>query len=313
MFAMQMPQLVCFRPVEEVDYYVPMDNVSSETWEDIQQRGLIHCFRESGVSYVFSHALPQVAQENIQVFWSVRCTSGTEMGCALPPEPMVSVLERFGTPWSSTEERTAPARQQVRTGRIQVLAKHPWLRGHFEEEDDDTTRGIDGVSPQGPQQVAPVDELTDQQVEDVFLELKARRLELNLENMPNRDFRVRVLGGAWCKAHSGLSYDAFQGYVLASSPAAAWAGRYKIRKTSRYGVTVFGDGLASLLAHEWCRRCQHFYDVFERQDDPQYRYSEQDVGAFVVSLELLALLPTLAPGSLQAARVHDLVSFAPAV
>ena len=215
------------------------------------------------------------------------------MGCALPPEPMVSVLERFGTPWSSTEERTAPARQQVRTGRIQVLAKHPWLRGHFEEEDDDTTRGIDGVSPQGPQQVAPVDELTDQQVEDVFLELEARRLELDIENMPNRDFRVRVLGGAWCKAHSGLSYDAFQGYVLASSPAAAWAGRYKIRKTSRHGVTVFGDGLASLLAHEWCRRRQNVYDVFERQDDPQYGYSEQDVGALVVSLELVALLPTL--------------------
>ena len=68
-------------------------------------------------------------------------------------------------------------------------------------------------------------------------------------------------------------------------------------KTVRYGVGVFGDARAAILANEWCSRCQYYWAIFQEQDDDNYKYTDDDLSAYKPRLAFTEALLTFEPGS----------------
>ena len=45
-----------------------------------------------------------------------------------------------------------------------------------------------------------------------------------------------------------------------------------------------------MLALEWCRRSQHFYNLYRQSDRPDFRYSPQELTSYEESAEWVAFL-----------------------
>ena len=47
---------------------------------------------------------------------------------------------------------------------------------------------------------------------------------------------------------------------------------------------------ASCMALEWCRRVQHFYDIYTGQDDPDFENSAEELESYEESIEFIDLM-----------------------
>jgi hypothetical protein len=300
LFAMQRPYLVCFAPLEELEHFVSVHQiVTSDSWDEIQEAALARLFRCDFECVLFGDELPGVPIEQIQVFENVRYTVDSKMVCAVGPVPLQSILDGLPQPAASVGEPREATPQPSTTDAL--LRQFPWLQGHFKQEEKRRRDG--GGGGPGPRDEPGQDrelasaELTDEQLEECFLELEDRRARMEDESVDLANFRVRVLGGPWCLAHLGVPYDAFQGWCTDPSAEATWAKRYKMGKTSRFGVGVFGDARSVVLANEWASRCQYYWNIFTEQDDDNYTFTENDYAGYKPRLAFLAALPSFDPGS----------------
>ena len=48
-----------------------------------------------------------------------------------------------------------------------------------------------------------------------------------------------------------------------------------------YAYARYGEADATRLATEWCRRNQHYYDIFLSADDVAYAFTEADTASYV--------------------------------
>jgi hypothetical protein len=301
--------------LEELEYYVPMVSVTSDNWEDLQMRGTAHRFRCDLEHFVFWSKLPQVPLAQIHLFTGVRYTSANEMSCARSSEPLQTVLATFPKAERYSEDDREP-RPVTDTWKADLLRRHPWMKGHFEEEDAARRSGIGGPASDSDNHhrrtVAEASEdLTDEQFDDCFNELEARRHLLRVEVVAVKDFKVRVLGGAWCLANLGVPYDAFQGFVSESSPAGAWAVLYHVGKTARFGVQLFGDAIASVMANEWANRCQYFWNIHQGQELPLYVYTAAEIAAYTPLDAFTEVLRVFGPLVAGHQRLLDLSNLVP--
>ena len=55
-----------------------------------------------------------------------------------------------------------------------------------------------------------------------------------------------------------------------------------MHQSSRYDVNKYGDRCAGILAREWGKRMQYFYDIYcaRAPDGGQYRYTAEDIESY---------------------------------
>ena len=87
-----------------------------------------------------------------------------------------------------------------------------------------------------------------------FLDLLMQRRRYWSDNLPEGaprwDFKVKVRGGEWCEAHTGLPYNEMRGEAV--NMAVQWCGLYRLRKTSTFSIALYTEEIAHSLAVIWC-------------------------------------------------------------
>ena len=145
--------------------------------------------------------------------------------------------------------------------------------------------------------------LTDSQLDAMFDELASARENVTSSTSEGGDFICTVLGGSWTLQHLGRSHDAYRGQVARSaSEAAAFAKEYGLQTSSRYNVDLYGEEGALTLAYTWAAKAQHFYDIWKKQPNPAYAFTDQDFASWQPGHRFLELLGILTGRALQRAR-----------
>eukprot|EP00975_Prorocentrum_lima_P028451 5978582-Prorocentrum_lima.AAC.1 len=62
---------------------------------------------------------------------------------------------------------------------------------------------------------------------------------------------------------------------------------------SSFAFKQFGEAVATQMASEWCRRLQHFYNIWISQQEPNYRYTAEDLGSHIPAAEWVELCASL--------------------
>ena len=119
------------------------------------------------------------------------------------------------------------------------------------------------------------------------------------------DFVANVRGGKWTIERKGVPFDFVRGYAR-TDDAMAWADRYLGKKSSNYSVRLYGEEICNVLALEWARRCQGFFEYYKAAGDPLFRYGPEHVPpAYTGRFQII--LDTVAPGSKVYIRAQQIV------
>ena len=150
----------------------------------------------------------------------------------------------------------------------QDIADHPWLARFLKRqvaaEGAESTRS--GASGEGerPRSVN-VDEVDEDVVMTAFADLEEQReifrqgIELHGE-----EFATNVIGGAWTKANRGISGDRVKCWAT-SMEVKDFCKVYGLQLQISFTMKLYTHQGCTALATMWCKRMQHFYDVWSVQ------------------------------------------------
>jgi len=135
----------------------------------------------------------------------------------------------------------------------------------------------------GPR-VLPKD-LDEEHARQVRERLMARR-ELWARDFSDMYFYVRILGGVWTE-HFGHD-DANNHSAFARACVIPWTRLYKWPKQRGFHIATYGEEGANMLAREWCNKGHFYYTMWrDRGSDKDYRYTDEDIAAYVPPAEFL--------------------------
>ena len=86
------------------------------------------------------------------------------------------------------------------------------------------------------------------------------------------------------------------------SDAVEWCDRYLRARSAQFDAQMYLDHGASVLAREWCRRLQYFWDLHRHSGDPHYVYTQADVAGYRPLPEFPEVVAGLQGRALQRAR-----------
>ena len=148
----------------------------------------------------------------------------------------------------------------------------------------ETSSSQEVATPQQTQKATPKgrhDELTDEQVQEVFDALEQKRQEWADDVVGyDGDFNITLTGGPAVMREHGLAFQAFKGLVRQGSPAELWCGQHGLAKSASFSLAMYGEQTARIMAHAWCHRMHYFYSLWVAADDPSFRYTDEDVAAY---------------------------------
>lgn len=122
--------------------------------------------------------------------------------------------------------------------------------------------------------------IEDEVMESVWATLEAKRREVEEVDPDTGDhFYVTVRGGCWTKAHTGKAYDSFSGQARGGTPR-EFCALYGMRTMASFATSKYGEVASSTMAHEWCRKMEHFFAVWMGQDSWEYAFSSDDAKAY---------------------------------
>lgn len=208
---------------------------------------------------------------------------------------------------SSISDGDAKNKQKKRNEDIEgsLLDRYPWLQKY---QDDKEARS--GASDS--ESDASIPELEEDAAAAAFSSLEAKRYEVDTSmSSDGCDFRVTIRGGAWTARHLGVPFDSVRGAAFGPEPI-RFCKRYRLPQSGTFAYRLYSDRVAECLARFWCQRLQALYDTYLFAREEQYRFSQDDLAAALVSSDeldaALAGLPDSHPGW---ARRAAIVALAP--
>ena len=108
-------------------------------------------------------------------------------------------------------------------------------------------------------------------------------------------FYSRIQGGRWTKAHKKVGADSILALPRGGWPK-AWAEYFHWPKQKGFAFTAYGELVCVEMAHEVCRRAEHFYllwceagcELWEFEYDDTMVAAHEEVPACVEFVALLA-------------------------
>ena len=214
---------------------------------------------------------------------------------------------------ASTNTRALPA-----SALPDVVVDHPWvqeyMKDNVEEGHRKTRRKATGTSAA----IYDGDDDDDEEVEVLPLDKEAiwkalddKRQEWARGDVAHgSDFVTCVRGGAWwwINKWTNTGIDCVVGQAKAS---ATWCATYKLNKMARFSFAKYIEPIAIGLALEWCRRLQHYYDLWCMQDDAKYRFTPDDLASYTEGQEFRVLLDGVPLGGPLRERVNAIRALVP--
>lgn len=100
---------------------------------------------------------------------------------------------------------------------------------------------------------------------------------------------TKVLGGTWTRKHKRKAADATIGIVVGGAPK-GWGRQHGLNIEASFAHNKYGKDKATSLALEWCRRMNHFCEVFLLRNELENCYSPEDIAPYEEGLPWLDFL-----------------------
>ena len=180
--------------------------------------------------------------------------------------------------------------------------------GSFQTKDSHSSSDDEDATPCSSIQRA---ELPDDVLARVWQMLDAKRAAWATEASGHgEDFVTRIRGGKWTMQAKGVPYDSIVGQALAGLPT-SWCREYQLNVVASFSYAKFGDQAASALAVEWCRRMQHFFNIWVAQPDPKYKFSLADAEGLVADVAFEEAKASVASDKNLSARFDEVQNLFP--
>ena len=298
LYATQTPQNIVFAPLTLVEPYVDTD----QNWEDAAVERWRWQFDCDVLKFVHGFELSDVPVERLFMLAGVEYLTGGGLGTDFDEEPLTDVLADLPKgPAASTSSETRSTQPAVSPT---LLNQFPWLTGGLEQDQAKAktakVAGGTGDGHSGSSCALFREELTDEQYEDIFVELQEARARVAAESGKGdgSDFRMRVLGGKWTAEHRGRAFDAYAGEASAGEPS-KWAVQYSMGRSARFDVSLYTAKGASCLAKTWRCKCQYFYDIWLVSGGGRYAYTADDIAGWPEPEEFTELASSYTGRALQ--------------
>lgn len=122
-------------------------------------------------------------------------------------------------------------------------------------------------------------------------ELLALRAEWEFPEGDDSHFYLHVLGGKWTKRNTGSVADAAKG--VARAYARDWCAAYSFPKQRAYYYNRYSRLGAHMLAEEFCRRGNHFLNIYLESDEPvdvPWAYTQEQLDSYQPEFEFVSWL-----------------------
>lgn len=295
LYATQKPLFACFSLLEEVEQDVPLVRVTKAVWDELGRTHFCRKFKANFLNTCPSYTFPEAPLSSISVLMDLHYSEGHHLvsdADLLPLEEVLSWLpkveRKVRTPQASTVGSNA-------SNDSALLAQHPYLKGVFAQQAAESNNpqksssSVEIVPPAG-------ESVDDDALETLFSELETKRQEYVEPPGHHGDFVVTLLGGKWAMERKGVPFAAFQGKVKDNTLADSWCLNYSMQRTARFEISMYGEEVASTLAHGWCDRMQHFFQLWANSGQERYSYTAEDVAAYTEPPEV-AKLTTILTGA----------------
>ena len=286
LFATQKPLSPHFQPLLLKDLATPcLEGASGEECEQLSLAWDQYVFEGRPGAYVEGSQLPFPSGEGVMVLQGLSYTASGRLVTNLQPISLESFLHLL--PSKTKQPRAKAAQRQLLPKDLpqDSLSQYPWLAEFGQQGEASSSLGPEALDPQAPQPLA--DEADAETVlEGVWGELEEKRKEWAAEAPVQGDsFAVEVVDWAWTKGQAGRAYLCIEGRA-AKGDATAWCRRYQLNAYTSFSAKLYGEEVARALAVEWCRRMQHFFDLYRCQPArdfkflPDHKASLEDSTAF---------------------------------
>ena len=145
----------------------------------------------------------------------------------------------------------------------------------------------------------------------VYEALLAKRKELDLEEQSSDDassFKVKLMGGKWCKENLGKDYDSYRGCCAGKAPE-SWCLRFNLPRSASFSIGKYGQVSACQLARVWSHRMQHLYNLFaQSKDQDSFAYTAEMYDNYVLEPRLREWASGLALKELARERFNQVLA-----
>jgi len=276
---------VAMSRLQPVDIYHVMHTVTSDNWEGVAMEYRAFEFEADWLSDVPWYKLPRVPPQEMRVITDLVHEGGRKITTRDTGTPFLQFMGSLVDvpPARMGEEKhdDHPHKRKL-NWRAQILAKYPWLEGAIEEDEKEEKRKRLKAKT-AVQKDGDLGELDDDQIEEMFDLLRKQRAELAEGGKRGQctDFKWRVLGCKKKMQEKGQASDAVAGIATPNSPASDFSDAYGLGRFRRFEINLYHMEGASCLAQEWCRKAQHYWNIYSGQKDANYIFSEADHTAFL--------------------------------
>ena len=146
---------------------------------------------------------------------------------------------------------------------------------------------------------------------DAALELEVLRAEWEPEMESAHAFRVVLRGGAYYKKTKGVVADEARAFARFQA-AKDWCDQFGWPREKSFSLALYTAPGAVALANEFCRRSNHYYDMWLASDDADDAFSFAHVAPPSDDEEFLDWITTLDADGASFAKGFELLELRPA-
>ena len=241
------------------------------------------------VTYIPWQKLPILGAPGIIVAEHLQCLPGFLLG-RTPVLPLADWLATWPTPVRLAREppSVTPAAPSV----VSELERSPWAKMYTKagaqaagDADDDICDDVDAI------------------VVEAAAALEAKSAMWTAPASDGQDFFVRFRSGtSWAAGGGG------GGGVIATEAKRGlpreFCTVYKLRQPATFNFDKIGADVATEGSLEWCRRTQHYFDIWRLQGCHNYNFSVDELSSYVPLAAWPVLCAKVIPGSVAFDRVE---------
>ena len=257
LFATQKHLFACFSLLEQIEVDVPVAPMTRSRWAEYGKRFFRFTFEADFANATAWYDLPPAPLESMSLLMNLCYSGASQVASDAEPIPFRTVLSWL--PRAARKERVSQPNSGETASRDNsiLLAEHPYLKNFLAQQ---VGEGSGQNADETPVNTDPAvtEPLDDDALQELFSEVERKRHEYAETPGCHGDFLVSLLGGKWAMESKGVPVVAFQGKARNNSPAEDWCNQYALHRSARFEISMYGEQVASALAHGWCDRMSHF-------------------------------------------------------